>query len=113
MQELGLYKTNKCSIIFRMSALIERDNRIDVICQHTRSAKIIPIRIRITDEDGEIQNYSIQSYKDISRPGEYQLPNMVRVERFDYIFECRILVFGNLKTIKIMYNCRENLWRIL
>ena len=28
----------------------ERDNRIDVICQHTRDGRIIPLKIRLKDE---------------------------------------------------------------
>ena len=29
------------------------DNRIDLICQHTMEGNIIPIRMRLWDEDGE------------------------------------------------------------
>ena len=42
-----------------MGAIRERDNRIDVICQHNRDRTIMPIKIRLTDEYGELQTYMI------------------------------------------------------
>ena len=38
--------------------------KIDVICQHTKEGDIIPLRIRLVDEDGMLQTYNIKSYKD-------------------------------------------------
>lgn len=38
------------------------DNRIDLICQHTMDGKIIPMRMRLRDEDGELQEYTIKGY---------------------------------------------------
>lgn len=39
--------------------------KIDVIYQHTKEGRIIPMRIRMDDEDGMIQTYNIRSYNDI------------------------------------------------
>ena len=30
---------------------------IDTICQHSKDGEIIPLKIRLTDEDGECQEY--------------------------------------------------------
>ena len=37
--------------------------KADVICQHTIDARIIPLKIRIQDEDGEMQTYSVKGYR--------------------------------------------------
>lgn len=91
----------------------ESSKKIDVICQHTRDAKIIPFKIRMEDEDGELQSYMIQGYRDRTHYGSSTLPNGVSVSGTNlYVFECQIVVFGIKKWITIMYNSRENLWKI-
>ena len=39
---------------------------VDVICQHSADGTIIPIRVRVKDEDGEYHAYTIKGYKDIA-----------------------------------------------
>ena len=56
--------------------------KIDVICQHTKDRRIIPMRIRLTDEDGVIQTYNIKSYKDVTTHGSYVMPNGIRGSLF-------------------------------
>ncbi len=90
----------------------EKDNRIDVICQFTRNAEIIPIKIRITDEDGVRQEYSIQAYKDTT-PGQTNVqPNGVKVSPDNKIFLCKINTFNSSRQIKLFYNSHEHLWRL-
>ena len=96
-----------------MAAITENDNRIDVICQHTRDARIVPIKIRVRDEDGEMHNYMVKGYRDISRPGVYATSGMQQIERYDYIYECKVVIFERVHTVKIMYNSHENLWYLL
>ena len=60
------------------------EKQIDVICQHTRESKIIPLRIRLQDEDGEFHNYNIKEYKDTI--AEY-------LSRAMYYEECYIKTF--------------------
>lgn len=64
------------------------DNRIDLICQHTMDGKVIPLKIRIRDEDGELQEYLVKSYRDTS-------------EFYCTSFDCNIVVLGIMKTIRI------------
>ena len=90
----------------------ERDNRIDVICQHTRDGRIIPLKIRVKDEDGEFQSFTIQAYSDLTHPGKYTLGNGVEVSGCNIkTYERKIDVFGVEKVVRIFYNASENLWR--
>ena len=96
-----------------MGALKERDNRIDVICQHNRDRSIMPIKIRLTDEFGEVQTYVIVGYKDLSGAGDYTLPNGIAVRGHIRTFDCKISVFGTERLVRIVYNADENQWRII
>ena len=75
--------------------------KIDVICQHTKDQRIIPMRIRLTDEDGVIQTYNIKSYKDVTTHGSYLMPNGIRGSNYIWTFECKILVMDLLRPIKL------------
>lgn len=73
-------------------------NRIDLICQHTMDGKIIPMRIRLRDEDGELQEFTVKGYRDISEFGIT-------------CFECKIVVQNIAKLIQIFSSdCR--VWRV-
>jgi len=90
----------------------ERDNRIDVICQHTRDGKIIPLKIRVKDEDGEFQSFTIQGYRDLTRSGRYMLGNGIEVSGCSiYTYKCKINVLGVEKIITISYYANDNVWR--
>lgn len=87
-------------------------NNIDVMCTHTMDGKIIPMKIRLKDEDGMYQNFAVRAYRDLSTAGNYALGNEVVVTGIDNcVFEVKILVFGMEKTMKITYHKRENIWR--
>ena len=62
--------------------------KIDFICQHTMEGKIIPLRIRLRDEDGELQEYTIKGYRETSEFGCTS-------------FECKIIVNGYMKLVNI------------
>lgn len=38
------------------------DKRVDLICQHTMDGKIIPLKLRFQDEDGELQEFLVKGY---------------------------------------------------
>ena len=40
-----------------------RQKSIDVICQHKQDGNIIPLKIRLQDEDGEYQAFVVKSYR--------------------------------------------------
>lgn len=74
------------------------DNRIDLICQHTVEGKIIPLRMRLRDEEGELQEYSVKGYRDRS---EYGIVS----------FECKIVVHDMMKIVTI-FSSDGKIWRV-
>ena len=84
----------------------------DVICQHTREARIIPIKIRVQDEDGEMQTYTIKGYRTLNTLGKVIMPNEVSVSSHIRYFECKINSFGTEKLINLSYNISDNLWYV-
>ncbi len=89
------------------------NKEIDVICQHTAEGKLIPLRIRLQDEDGVFQVYKVRGYKDQSHKGDYTMPNGVFATSAIFPFECKIAVFGREKIINIFYNSNDNIWRLV
>ena len=89
-----------------------KNREIDVICQHTVDGHMIPLRIRLKDEDGEYQIFRVKSYKDQSHKGSYTMPNGVAVTSAIFPFQCKINVFGREKIIDIFYNSNDNIWRM-
>ena len=83
---------------------------IDVICQHSSDGTIIPLRVRIKDEEGESHVYNIKGYKDLSHRGALELPNGVFVCNNSLSFECKIIVFGRQKTIWLYYSLTQHKW---
>lgn len=82
-----------------MGRLKESDNRIDLICQHCRDGRIIPIKIRIIGNDETVQEYVVKGYK--------------KLESGNYVhaYLCKIEVFGIERTVKIFYTSDEQIWR--
>ena len=86
-----------------------------MICQHNSDGTMIPLKIRMLDDDGAYQEYKIHSYKDLSYKG-------VPLDRLDagkvhssgiYPFECKIECFGQERTIRIFYNSYEHTWKLM
>lgn len=97
-----------------MAGIVSVDKNIDVICQHTRDGLIIPLRIRLIDEDGMFQNFVIKSYRDRSfHAPNYTMPNSETVgRRQTWIFDCKIQVFDSIKVVTIIYNTYEGKWML-
>lgn len=96
-----------------MAAISGKENNIDVICMHGRDGSIMPIKIRVVDEDGAYQTYMIRGYKDLTNYGKYSLGSGTQVTNHIWKFECRILVFEVEKKIVLMYNAYDNRWRLM
>lgn len=95
-----------------MAKQIIEDERIDVICQFTRDASIIPIKIRFKDMDGVYQEYVIKAYKELPHPDHVTLPNSVYVKSHIRPFKLRIESFGKYVDLNVYYNSKESLWKI-
>ena len=85
---------------------------IDVICQHTKDGNMIPLKIRIEDEEGEYQSYVVKGYKDLSHKGKYTTPDGIIATSTIFPYECKINNFGTVKVVRIYYNSTENIWRL-
>ena len=84
---------------------------VDVICQFCRDGSIIPLKLRVQDEEQVYQTYTIKSYKTlmsntITLPSEQIVTsNMVR-------FDCKIEVFGMERRIILHYNKSQLMWNV-
>ena len=90
------------------------NKNIDMICQHKADGTIIPIRIRMLDEDGAYQEYKIHAYKDLTYKGApLDNLNASKVHTSGiYPFECKIESFGHVHVIKVFYNSYEHTWKL-
>ena len=64
------------------------NSKIDLICQHCMDGSIIPIKFRVQDEDGVLQECYIKGYKDTSEAGMLS-------------FDCNTIVNNMTKKVKI------------
>ena len=89
------------------------ENRVDVICQHSRDGEVIPLRLRVCDEEGELHAYTIREYKDLSGRGAYTTRDGIYVTDRMQVFECRIHVLGRTRLVRLYYDHVRNLWAML
>jgi len=94
--------------------IVMERNRIavDVICQHTKDGNLIPMRIRVKDEEGEYQTYTTKEYRDVSHRGTRTTPDGVYINNNTFAFECKILVFGVKKLIRFYYQPNNTIWHM-
>lgn len=83
---------------------------VDVIAQFNRDGQIIPLRVRITGEDGEPHAYTIRSYTDLSHKGVFTTPDGIYVTDDILVYECCIVVFEAKKIIHLYYDMSESSW---
>lgn len=95
-----------------MSVERDIDRTLDVICQICKDGSIIPIKMRVTDESGETQQFKIKEYRELPYDGTYEMPNGAVVHRSKAFrkFECKFEVFGRTRRIKIIYNINNQTW---
>ena len=85
----------------------------EVICQHGLDGKIMPIKVRITDENGERQQYLIKAYKELP-PGRGsteggRIPATNSLHRYD----CKIEAFGSAIDLSLYYNSMSGKWNAI
>ena len=91
------------------------DMNIDVIAQFNRDGSIVPLKIRLTDADGETQQYRIKQYRDITDHDEFCWgTNKIKIpgNTINRYFECKIETFQRLSTIVIFYIPYDRVWRL-
>ena len=84
----------------------------DVICQHTKDGQLIPLKIRVEDDDGELQSYSIRSYKPMTVGGKLVMPNEVTLKSSIWQFECKICMWGKEQIISLFYSAYDKVWYV-
>lgn len=89
-----------------------RAKPVDVICQHSRDGSLIPLRVRVCDEEGQLQTYKIHQYKDQSHRGTRENPDGVYVTNNTFVFECIITVFGQKRVIRLYYEPGGTIWKM-
>lgn len=83
--------------------LAPEDVAIDVICQFTRDGNIIPMKIRMPDDEGELQEYRIKEYREVEILAGVSSGG-------DAAFECKIEVYRRVRIIKILYSAYSRQW---
>ena len=91
-----------------MSAHFVMQQTLDVIAQFNRDGSIIPLKIRLYDEDGELQSYVIKAVREryvnsATAPADYNI----------IIFDCKINSFGHDRIVSISYSYADRLWKVL
>lgn len=92
--------------------MVKSEQTVDVICQHKQDGTIIPIKIRLKDEDEVYQEFVVKAYKVLSHPGQYKLPSQIMTTSHRWAFECKIVVLEREIRIKLFYNACEGKWRV-
>ena len=84
---------------------------VDVICQHCKDGSVIPIKIRVQDDEQVNNVYTIKSYAELSSD-KVKLPNESIITSDIIMFDCRIEVFGMAKQIILHFNKSQGKWYI-
>ena len=90
---------------------MRNSDAIDVICQHNRDGSIIPIKIRVQDDENMNNVYTIKSYTEVSME-KVMLPNEAVVTSDILRYDCEIVVFGTVKKVRLHYNKSRVKWYI-
>ncbi len=83
---------------------------IDVICQMSSDGEVMPIKIQLHDEYGELNSYRIRQYRVKYRPGTAMMPDVAFITTKFYVFECKIQAFNRLVQLTLFYDTSSSKW---
>ncbi len=86
------------------------DKNLDVICVMYGDETIVPIRIRIEDDEGVRQAYNIKECQDVSHRGTFTRADGIYITNEMLVFKCKIEVFGVTKPITLYYDASKSKW---
>ncbi len=89
-----------------------KNRTIDMLCFIRSDGTMVPVRFRMADDDGLMQEYKVKSYKDLSDRGSFEMPNGVVATSSIFPFTCKIDCFGCEKELMLYYNCFDHVWTI-
>ncbi|WP_035769712.1 hypothetical protein [Butyrivibrio sp. NC2002] len=88
-------------------------DEVDVICQHKANGRIIPLRLRFMNEDGQYETYTIKGYREAEKKGAHTTEDGIYTSDSTFIFECLIISAGMKRIVRIYYDPRINSkWRL-
>lgn len=91
---------------------MDKVQKVDVICQHGHDGTLIPLKVRVRDDDGGFQVFVIKAYREVSHPGGHIMPNGIPSTTHTWQFECKIQILDMEKRIKLFYNAYDNFWKL-
>lgn len=89
----------------------QRDIPIDVYCHFTKDGGIIPLKIKMPDDEGELQVYKVKAYKEVPFITDSKTGIGMRTGMGNAAFECKIEIYGRIKIIKIFYIALDRAWK--
>jgi len=92
---------------------MESNQQIDVICQFNKDGSIIPIKIRMEDDNGETQSYVIQGYIEYPPGSGYRIPGGFSATNSIHVFKCKIHSFGHEEILHMFYNTANCQWKLV
>ena len=88
-------------------------DKVDVICEHKADGTVIPIKFRLMNEDGDYEFYKISSYRPVPKQGAYTTKDNIYVCDSTDIFECKVQIFGLVRTVRLYYEPKTtNTWKL-
>ena len=84
---------------------------MDVIYQNNKNGSMIPMRIRLKDEDGAIQSNKIKNYEDLFHQGTRTMPDGIYVTDRTFVYECQVQTFGIFRMIRVYYDLSGAVWK--
>ena len=99
---------------------------VDVICQHNKDGSMIPMKVRLTDEDGAVQTYTFwhisrkyvpksfgqENHEDLSHQGTRTMPEGMYVTDHTFVYECQEQAFGRYRMIRLYYEPSGTVWKM-
>lgn len=76
---------------------------VDVIALYTKEGKVIPLRLRLIDEEGERREFTIRSYRQIEVNDTKTMSDGMYVTANTLAFECYIDVAGIKRLIRLYW----------
>ncbi|MCR4830622.1 MAG: hypothetical protein K5883_04135 [Pseudobutyrivibrio sp.] len=88
-------------------------DKVDVICEMKSDGTVIPIKFRLMNEDGDYEFYKVNSYRAVPKQGAYTTKDNLFVCNSTEIFECKVAIFGLIRTVRLYYEPKSgNTWKL-
>ncbi len=90
-----------------MSKVIDK---VDVIAEFKHDGSIIPMRLRIMNEDGEYEAFTIKAYKEVQNNGTHTTEDGIFICSDDIVFHCKIVTQNTEKVVRLYFHPKNNSW---